>query len=133
MHLEWEVVVHHETALNSEICVWIKKTFTQDSENVENCKWSSYNSIKNVCVFIDLCVYYQLWIKNFAFITESIYNLFKKNCVYYWNKDQQKTTNKLKIVLLMQFVIWLLNYDKNVEDIILIMNSNLKEWSFCLI
>jgi len=44
--------------------------------------WSLCNSIEDVCAFIDLCVYYQLWIKNFAFIAASIYDLFKKNRVY---------------------------------------------------
>jgi len=40
--------------------------------------------------------------------------------------------NKLKIVLSTQFVIWLLNYDEDAENIILIVNSSLKEWNLCL-
>jgi len=41
--------------------------------------------------------------------------------------------NKLKIVLSTQFVIWSLSYDENAENIVLIVNSSLKEWSLCLI
>jgi len=94
--------------------------------------WSLYNNIKNACAFIDLCVYYQLWIKNFALIAASIYDLFKKNRVYQWSNEQQKIINKLKIVLLTQSVIWLLSYDEDTENIILIVNSSLKEWNLCL-
>jgi len=110
----------------------IYKSKRHSSKTVKTLKlinWSSYNSIKDVCAFIDLCIYYQLWIKNFAFIAASIYDLFKKNRVYQWNDEQQKIINKLKIVLSTQSVIQSLSYDENTENIVLIVNSSLKEWN----
>ena len=40
--------------------------------------------------------------------------------------------NRLKIVLLMQSVIWSLNYNESAENIVLTVNSSLKEWDLCL-
>jgi len=117
-----------------QIIDYICKLKRHSSEAVKTLKlvdWSSCNNIKDVCVFIDLCVYYWLWIKNFTLIAASIYNLFKKNRVYQWDDEQQEVMNKLKIVLSTQFVIWLLNYDEDTENIVLTVNSSLKEWSLC--
>jgi len=50
--------------------------------------WLLCNNIEDIHVFIDLCVYYWLWIKKFAFIAASIYDLFKKNKIYWWNDEQ---------------------------------------------
>jgi endo-beta-N-acetylglucosaminidase D len=43
------------------------------------------------------------------------------------NKNYEQT----KIVLSTQSVIQSLSYDENTEDIVLTVNSSLKEWNFC--
>jgi len=68
-----------------QIINYICKSKRHSFEAVKTLKlvnWSSCNNIKNTHAFIDLCVYYQLWIKNFALIAALIYDLFKKNRVY---------------------------------------------------
>jgi len=117
-----------------QIIDYICKSKKHSFEAVKTLKlvdWSLYNNIEDICAFIDFCVYYWLWIKNFALIAALIYDLFKKNRVYQWNNKQQEIMNKLKIVLSTQLVIWSLSYDKDTENIILIVNSSLKEWDLC--
>jgi len=95
-------------------------------------QWRPCQNLKEAHAFIDLCVYYQLWINWFVIISSSIYDLFKKNVVFLWMLKQQQTMNKLKILLSTELVIQQLDYDSDTEDIILIMNSSKKEWGFCL-
>ena len=47
-------------------------------------KWSLCTNITEARVFIKVCVYYQIWIKNFIIITQFIYILFKKNKAFIW-------------------------------------------------
>jgi len=41
-------------------------------------KWKPCADIREARAFIGVCVYYQIWIKDFSTITELIYRLFKK-------------------------------------------------------
>jgi len=95
-------------------------------------QWRLCQNLKKAHAFIDLCVYYQLWINWFAIISSSIYDLFKKNIVFLWMLKQQQIMNKLKILLLTESVIQQLDYDSDAEDIILTVNLSKKEWGFCL-
>ena len=95
-------------------------------------QWRLCQNLKKAHAFIDLCVYYWLWINWFAIISSSIYDLFKKNITFLWMLKQQQIMNKLKILLSTELIIQQLNYDSDTKDIILIMNSSKKEWGFCL-
>ncbi len=46
--------------------------------------------------------------------------------------EQQQIMNKLKIFLLTELIIQQLDYDLDIKDIILTVNSSKKEWRFCL-
>ena len=95
-------------------------------------QWRLCQNLKKACVFIDLCVYYWLWINWFTIILSSIYNLFKKNVAFLWMSKQQQIMNKLKILLLTELIIQQLDYDSDTKDIILTVNSSKKEWGSCL-
>jgi len=110
----------------------LKECLPEAVKTLKLVDWPSCSSVEDAHAFIGLCVYYQLWIKNFALIAALIYDLFKKISIYCWGDNQQKTMNRLKIVLSTQPVIWSLNYDENTEDIVLAVNSSLTEWGFCL-
>ena len=46
--------------------------------------WPPCRSATEAKEFVGLCVYYYLWVKDFAFIAEPIYILFKKNQPFVW-------------------------------------------------
>jgi hypothetical protein len=95
-------------------------------------QWRLCQNLKKAHAFIDLCVYYWLWINWFTIISSSIYDLFKKNIVFLWMLKQQQIMNKLKILLSTELIIQQLDYDSDTKDIILTVNSSKKEWGFCL-
>ena len=95
-------------------------------------QWRLCQNLKKAHAFIDLCVYYWLWINQFTIISSSIYNLFKKNIAFLWMLKQQQIMNKLKILLSTELIIQQLDYDSDTKDIILTVNLSKKEWKFCL-
>ena len=57
----------------------------------------------------------------------------KKNAVFNWDDEQQQAMNILKIYLTFTSVLQFINYDENVEDIILATDVSLTEWEVILI
>ena len=110
----------------------LKECFSETVKVLKIVKWPLCQSIEDIQTFIELCVYYWLWIKKFVMITVSIYNLFKKNHIFDWRTEEQKVINCLKIVLSTQSIIQSLIYDDDTDKIILTVNSSLKSWGFCL-
>jgi hypothetical protein len=123
----WEVTIYHETTQDSRICLQIKWVFFCDQQSFKDCAMKTVSKSEKACVFIDLCVYYWLWINWFIIILSSIYDLFKKNIAFLWMSKQQQIMNKLKILLLTELIIQQLDYDSDTEDIILIVNLSKKE------
>ena len=109
-----------------------EECFSETVKVLKIVKWSSCWSIKDAQTFIELCVYYWLWIKKFVMIMISIYDLFKKNHTFDWETEEQKVMDCLKIVLSTQSIIQSLIYDDDTDKIILAVNSSLKSWNFCL-
>ena len=50
-------------------------------------KWLSCTNIIEARAFIRVCMYYQIWIKNFVIIAQLIYILFKKNKAFIWKNS----------------------------------------------
>jgi hypothetical protein len=77
--------------------------------------------------FIEICVYYRIWIDDFVIIVASIYILFKKNVVFVWEVAQQKAMNILKLALTSFSTLISLNYESE-KDIILDVDASDKSW-----
>ena len=78
-------------------------------------------------------MYYCLWIKDFAFIAESIYIFFKKNQLFVWGIAQDKAINKLKEIFISAPALSSINYTDHSRDIILAIDASGEEWGFYFI
>ena len=90
-------------------------------------KWSVCTNVAKIRKFIEIYVYYRIFIEKFVIIFVSIYMLLKKNVIFVWKSKQQKVMNILK----MKFVnsSALITFDYIFEKkIILIANVNIKNW-----
>ena len=56
-------------------------------------KWASCQNIISVRAFIEICLYYRVWVEHFVIIAEFIFRLFKKNAIFVWEEKQQKIMN----------------------------------------
>lgn len=76
--------------------------------------------------FIAICVYYHIWIKNFAQVAASIYYLLQKNTLFIWGKEQIKTMDLIKLVFITLLALISFNYSKRASGIIFGVNTSLK-------
>ena len=95
--------------------------------------WPPCRSATEAKGFVGLCVYYRLWVKDFAFIAEPIYVLFKKNQPFVWGIAQDKAMDKLKEILTSAPALSSIDYADHSRDIILAVDASGEEWGFCLI
>ena len=86
--------------------------------------WLPCRSATEVKRFIEFCVYYRLWVKDFAFIAEFIYILFKKNQPFVWGIAQDKAMGKLKKIFISAPALSSINYTNYSRDIILAVDAS---------
>ena len=72
-----------------------------------------------------VCVYYRIWIKSFAQVTSSIYDLFKKNIPFAWEREQVEAMDLLKLALTSPPALVSLDYSKDAGEIILAVDASL--------
>ena len=90
--------------------------------------WSECTNVTPPCTLMGVCVYYQIWIKNFAQVASPIYHLFKKNIPFIWGKEQVKTMDLLKFALTSPPALVSLDYIERAGDIILAVDASLEGW-----
>ena len=78
-------------------------------------------------IFINVCVYYRIWIINFIIIISSIYRFLKNEKFFIWIKEQKDVMNILKLILTIASTLKFLNYSSLMDEIILTMDFNLKK------
>jgi hypothetical protein len=104
----------------------VEKRHSNTAKIIKILNWSSCQDVVDVREFIEICVFYRVFIANFAFIAQSIYALLKKNVLFVWNSTQQKAMNILKIIFINSFVFIFIDYA--IDVIILAMNASLEDW-----
>ena len=90
-------------------------------------------SITKARVFIEVCVYYQIWIKDFVIITQLIYILFRKNKAFVWEDSQIQVIKTLKLVLITISALKFINYTDDVDEVICTVNVSEEDWEDNLI
>ena len=61
--------------------------------------WPSCINLSDIRAFLELYVYYRIWIKFFSTITEPLFRLSRKDVEFYWLEEQQIVIDKLKKAL----------------------------------
>ena len=95
-------------------------------------EWPSCRDVSKVRAFINVCVYYRIWIINFVIIASFIYRLLKNEELFVWTEKQKNVMNILKLILTTASTLTLLNYSFLTDEIILTVNFNLKKWNVIL-
>ena len=90
-------------------------------------KWFFCTNVAKIRKFIEIYMYYRIFIEKFVIIFVSIYMLLKKNVIFVWKSKQQKIMNILKMKFVNSSVLITFDY-KFAKKIILIANVNLKNW-----
>ena len=100
---------------------------SRNDKNDKNLEIIFCRNVFEVRAFIEVCVYYRIWVINFVIIVAFIYCLLKNEEFFMWEKKQKIAMNTLKLTLTIAFVLKSLNYFFLIDEIILTMNFNLKK------
>jgi hypothetical protein len=104
----------------------VEKRHSNTTKIIKILNWSSCQNAVDVREFIEICVFYRIFIVDFVFIAQLIYALLKKNVSFVWKLVQQKAMNIFKIVFINSFAFIFIDYA--IDVIILAMNANLESW-----
>ena len=61
--------------------------FSETAKMIKILKWSSCRDVSEVRAFIEVCVYYRIWILNFVIIAALIYRLLKNEEFFVWEEE----------------------------------------------
>ena len=106
--------------------------FSETAKIIKNFKWSSCRDVSKVWAFINVCVYYRIWVMNFVIIVSLIYRFLKNEEFFVWAEEQKDVMNILKLILTIASTLKFLNYSLLVDEIILTVNFSLKKWDVIL-
>jgi hypothetical protein len=104
----------------------VERRHSDTAKMIKILNWLFCQNVVDVREFIEICVFYRVFIADFVFIAQSIYALLKKNVSFVWKFVQQKAMNILKIVFINFFV--LISIDYAIDLVILAMNASLEDW-----
>ncbi len=105
---------------------------SEDFKIIKILEWHFCHDVTSAWAFIEVCVYYRVWIENFILIAASIFQLFKKKIKFIWERKQEKVMNKLKLTLITALIMRSLNYSEQTEEIVLVVNASFQEWKAML-
>jgi hypothetical protein len=104
----------------------VERRHSDTTKVIKILNWSSCQNAVDVREFIEICVFYRIFIADFVFIAQSIYALLKKNVSFVWKFAQQEAMNILKIAFINSFVFIFIDYA--IDVVILAMNASLENW-----
>ena len=90
--------------------------------------WPECVDVTTAQAFMGVFVYYRIWIQDFAKITSPIYQLFKKNVTFKWEKEQIEAIDLLKLALTSFPALVSLDYTEETSEIILAVDASLDGW-----
>jgi len=93
--------------------------------------WPACIDLFDVRAFLELCVYYRIWIKDFSTIAEPLFRLSRKDVEFYWLEEQQIAMDELKKALTTPPALNPIDYESE-GKIVLSVDSSLAGWGAIL-
>jgi hypothetical protein len=104
----------------------VERRHSNTTKIIKILNWFFCQNVAEVREFIEICVFYRVFIAYFALIAQFIYALLKKNVSFVWKIAQQEVMNILKIAFINFSIFIFINYE--IDIIILAMNASLEDW-----
>jgi hypothetical protein len=95
--------------------------------------WPSCKTAQEVRIWIGMCVYYRLWIKDFSIIAAPLYKLLRKGAKFQWTEDQQDAMDILKLHLVAPpALVPIICTEMPMREVILAVDASMKGWGSVL-
>ena len=102
------------------------------SKVIKLLEWDPCMDVRSARAFIGLCVYYRIWIRDFAMVSEPIYRLFRRGASFEWGVEQDTAMTHLKTALTQAPALRGLDYSEGAGEIILAVDASLQGWGAIL-
>ena len=90
--------------------------------------WPECHNPTELKGFLGLCGYYRIWVLGFAIIAAPLYQLTRKNVVWYWTTEHSDAMTQLKIALTSAPALVTINYDEGAGRIIMVFDASKTGW-----
>lgn len=94
--------------------------------------WKEPSDASEVKGFLGLCVYYRIWIKDFAVIAGPMYRLTKKNAVFSWSDECKEAMAVLQEKLTTAPALVTLDFADDAGKIVLVVDASPSGWGAVL-
>ena len=91
-------------------------------------EWRHCRSVTEARAFIGVCVYYRIWIPEFASIARPIFRLFQSGTPFDWGMPQILAMEKLKEALTTAPALMPISYEADAGEIIMAVDASLDGW-----
>ena len=95
-------------------------------------QWRECQNPKEVRAFLGCCVYYRIWVRNFAVVAKPLYELLKKNVEFVWTEACDDAMDILKEALTNAAALATLDYADDAGEIILAVDASCEGWGAIL-
>ena len=94
--------------------------------------WPACRDKRDIKAFLGLCVYYRIWISDFASTTEPLYSLLRKDVEWKWGQAQDLAMDTIKIALTTAPALVKIDYSEGAGEIVLAVDASLTGWGAVL-
>jgi ribonuclease HI len=91
-------------------------------------EWPSCNCVSDARAFLGVCVFYRIWVRDFAQLAEPIYKLTHKGVPWKWTDEQEEAMNALKNALTAPPALCRISYDEGAGEIVIGVDASLSGW-----
>ena len=98
------------------------------SKVIKILEWPACKNVTEGKAFIGVCVYYRIWIKDFAMVAAPVYQLFRKNVKWNWGAEQQQAMDTLKTALTTAPALCKIQYGPGWGEIYVGVDASLDGW-----
>jgi len=104
----------------------------QTSKVVKILEWPEPTNTKEVRGFLGVCVYYRIFVREFALVAKPLYDTLRKNITFSWGVKQQASMDALKDALTTAPALMPLDYAPEAGQIVIAVDASLTGWGAVL-
>jgi RNase H-like domain found in reverse transcriptase len=91
-------------------------------------EWPDCQNTTEARAFLGVCVYYRIWVQDFAIIAAPIFKLFRKDSIFRWGPEQGEAMDTLKAALTTAPALMLIDYSEGAGKIFCGSDASLDGW-----
>jgi hypothetical protein len=94
--------------------------------------WPAPNCAKDVRMFLGVCVYYRIWVKDFARVASPLFDLLRKGADFIWTMEASQAQQIMKDRITSAPALVSVDYSEPIREITIMVDGSKKGWGAVL-